>query len=480
MNNLKNIIKISTCALGLSAMLLGISAMAMESVNYIDASVGIGQENLSEFNSRKTEKAAICGKQLISGKSEHYASCYAKLIVDYGFKEVLAQLLASKYVEQLTLSKSEDYAKGYIISMICAYSNREYLYNSDDTIAANIEEQRLEYVAKEYEENMKEYKNDKYVEFLVKLNNEKYAEECYRKYKEGLSELCIDCFIKLVNEFEDIDTRMAWHRAKLYEKLVRSGKEKAYAYSYVYLLSKVVGIDEEQARKRAEIMEKVAENKKNILVSAAGYYSYLVYNRGLSKMKACVRMRNYDDTTGSGDYYAYAAQRGLKELSGLKHTVDEGAEVYREEHIKRKCKELEQDYVLYYTILLTERNIEKREAIRLANIYSEVIKGVRNDRYADYYTMLSHYGYGQCLESMREIFVKKVREKRSLDYAYVYAYSIVIMKLNEEKADMVARESELFYRNREDFNDGISIIDRLIEISNSRGEPSNKRLKRND
>ena len=472
MKKLKKIIKLSTLTIGLSMLISGISTFAMELDGEGSAGNNAGvRSELSiqeKIRLRENRENAIVREQMMRGKDERYARFYADLIVDYGYKERLADKMASDYLDLITRrGMSEIRARGYMLICLNQYYNGiEVYFNLDEKIMSSIyDEEPEDDELDEYESNYLEH-GKAYADIAAQTSD---VEECIEKYNEGESMICINHIARMnaISSFHSMyGGYEGWREAELYERELMAGRSDAYATCYAYLMIVYDGMTDGEARRRAEIFEeRVRENGSNAsYFMDIEYYMTLRVSRGMSKGKATIQAERYARDFSRSDYEAYIYAEGK--------TVDIDYIRRGEDLYEAKLRDYDNDpdfsqerfewfraSALYYAILINERGIDINSAEVLINIYMDKLKETRNSDYSDYYTMLAYYGAGYDVREIWRVFETNVREGKSLLYSYVFAYATVVMRLNGQYADMLAMRVEMPFRyNQEGFKDGIRSI----------------------
>ena len=442
---LSKLIKASTCVIGLSIVISGMSAFATEKENITSE---IQTEDISRNERRKDElynkfisegksdcyakycsylmvdrdlndyearKLAAVYEKEVKGKGELYADYYAILIVKRHIKESIARSQAELYCKEIESGRNNYYADCYAICIVHKEfnDNEARIYAEDHNKKA--ESDRVKFY--KYCQDEKIYMNSGLPEELVSLKLYIYKQ----KLKEGKSTDYAEYYAD-ANVKGNIDWKSLDNQAKIYESKIKQGKSCMFSRAYAKL-SYILEIDKEKLEAKINrCCEEIKINgiEKDQENNYSGYYIDLRILKGIKREQAKRLAETYINKLNEcgdyvlADYYATLIGRGMAE-----YEAEILSNTYMEE-IKSGKSEIYAEY--YTTSNCMDRKIREQEA----SVYERLIKKGRNKKYAS-----------KCAALVKEYLAKSKKNLeiyKDIKTADLFAELNVKMGMNEEEA----------------------------------------------
>ncbi len=284
MIDLRKMIKISTCVLGLSVMIVGFNTFATENgENDLEL---LSSSDSSGLNQAESLKENVIDSKIDEGESEIYSKYYAHLLIDCNVSEENAKKIAELYESYIKKNKSELYAD---------YCSRLVIERKENIRVA-------EKLAEKYEKNIKSSKDIEYSNYSAYLSNcvgiKKLKKtdvlHIYEKKKiQGHSDIYSRYFSSFMDNSslceEEIDKKCRIYE-EIYNQQIISGKGKHYAEHYADLIAKGK-VSKEEADSRATIYERELSSGNSELYSE--YYAKLIVNENKDERSARIQAKGY-------------------------------------------------------------------------------------------------------------------------------------------------------------------------------------------
>ena len=186
-----NLLKMSTCVIGLGMMLSGINSVAMEE-RYEKISAGIEESKRATFKE-------VFDKEIASGKGEFYAEHFAKMVAVDGIHEDMARCAMEVY-----LSSEKKFEKNRLFIEYVTASESE---NTDTETDEEIEESKRAAFEEVYNKELASGKSEIYAEYYAKLVVVKGIDKSQAELRADIFEKR-RCVFKNDEEFSEIYAKL--------------------------------------------------------------------------------------------------------------------------------------------------------------------------------------------------------------------------------------------------------------------------------
>ena len=416
-----NLLKMSTCVIGLGMMLSGINSMAMEK-RYSDVSAGIEESKRAAFEE-------VYNQEIISGKREIYARNYAKLVVVDGVEESLARCAA----EML----AEDWALDCAIARNRLYDAERMneLYGEEETeTSEEIDESKRAAFEEVYNQELASGKSELYAEHYAKLvvvdgidrsqaeirakifDRYMASSERGKEFSEGCAKLIADGYREKEAKWET-KARLQIKSESINKKVTPKRRINPYIYSMPAKMDYVGKDFIPMEFLTAESAIKVT--RRELIEGSNNFYKRFfkqIIDKGIDSSEIEREIRN-----GKTNIYAF---HYLKRKSDLGWHFTESWERERAEEIENKIKN-DGDFS-YFFVELINKGLKYNEAVEGAEMACERFKKGNSREDSLYYAGLVAKRVAPSTASQYiDEFKRLIKKGKSEPYAHFYAYYLV-------------------------------------------------------